>query len=74
MSTTIKVYWHDNNDRTDIREFIDNTFKDVDMTIPGKATAVESSGTHHVVLAEDGKVYAFGNNDHGQCDVSGWQL
>ena len=34
MSTTIKVYWHDNNDRTDIREFIDNTFKDVDMTIP----------------------------------------
>ena len=34
MSTTIKVYWHDNNDRTEIREFIDNTFKDVDMSIP----------------------------------------
>ena len=34
MSTTIKVYWHDNADRTDIREFIDNTFKDADITIP----------------------------------------
>lgn len=34
MSTTIKVYWHDNNDRTEIREFIDSTFKDVDISIP----------------------------------------
>ena len=34
MSTTIKVYWHDNNDRTEIREFIDDTFRDVDMTVP----------------------------------------
>ena len=34
MSTTIKVYWHDNSDRTDIREFIDNTFKDADITVP----------------------------------------
>ena len=34
MSTTIKVYWHDNNDRTEIREFIDTTFQDVDITVP----------------------------------------
>ena len=34
MSTTLKVYWHDNDDRTEIREFIDATFKDVDMTVP----------------------------------------
>lgn len=46
----------------------------VEMAVPGRAVEVESSGTHHVVLAEDGKVYAFGNNDYGQCGVSGWQL
>ncbi len=34
MSTTIKVYWHDNEDRTAIREFIDQTFGDVDLTTP----------------------------------------
>lgn len=34
MSTTLKVYWHDNDDRTEIREFIDSTFKDVDISIP----------------------------------------
>ena len=41
----------------------------VDISVPGKAVAIESSGTHHVVLSEDGKVYAFGNNDFGQCDI-----
>lgn len=46
----------------------------VDMTIDGKAVAVESSGTHHVVLLDDGRVFAFGNNDYGQCNVSAWQL
>ena len=33
MSTTLKVYWHDNDDRTEICEFVDATFKDVDMTV-----------------------------------------
>ena len=40
MSTTIKVYWHDNNDRTEIREFIDTTFQDVDITIPDLSVSV----------------------------------
>jgi integrase len=34
LSTTIKVYWHDDQDRTEIREFINNTFKDVDISTP----------------------------------------
>ena len=40
LSTTIKVYWHDNDDRTEIREFIDNTFKDADITIPDLSESV----------------------------------
>ena len=46
----------------------------VDLSVPGRAVEVESSGTHHVVLTEDGRVYAFGANDYGQCEVSAWQL
>ena len=46
----------------------------VDLSVPGRAVEVESSGTHHVVLTEDGRVYAFGENDYGQCEVSAWQL
>lgn len=34
MSTTIKTYWHDNDDRTEILEFINKTFADVTLTFP----------------------------------------
>lgn len=34
MSTTIKVYWHDNEDRTEIREFIDRIFGDIELPPP----------------------------------------
>ncbi len=40
MSTTIKVYWHDNNDRTEIREFIDKTYADVDLTVPDLSESI----------------------------------
>lgn len=40
LSTTIKVYWHDNHDRTDIREFIDKTFKDVDISTPDLSESI----------------------------------
>lgn len=46
----------------------------VEFNVPGSAVEVESGGTHHVVLCEDGRVYAFGNNDYGQCAVNDWQL
>ena len=57
-----------------VRSFFYRAGDGVDISVPGKAVEIESSGTHHVVLTEDGKVYAFGNNDYGQCAVSGWQL
>lgn len=40
LSTTIKVYWHDDQDRTEIREFIDNTFKDVDISTPDLSESI----------------------------------
>lgn len=33
LNTTIKVYWHDNEDRSDIIQFIDKLMEDVDLTI-----------------------------------------
>ena len=57
-----------------VRSHFYNAGSVVDMTVSGKAIAIESSGTHHVVLTDDGSVYAFGNNDYGQCNVTGWQL
>ena len=42
--------------------------------LDGMAVEAEGSGTHTVVLTADGRVFAFGLNDAGQCDVSGWRL
>ncbi|MBR3502994.1 MAG: hypothetical protein IKO07_01970 [Clostridia bacterium] len=36
--------------------------------------SVSAGDTHSVVLEADGRVYAFGNNDYGQCNVEGWKL
>ena len=44
------------------------------ISVPAQAVEVESSGTHHVVLTADGRVYGFGNNDYGQCNLSDWLL
>ncbi len=33
-----------------------------------------AGGAHSAVLTQDGHVYAFGDNDKGQCDVGGWNL
>ena len=57
-----------------VRSFFYRPGDGVDIQVPGRAVEVESGGTHHVVLTEDGRVYAFGANDYGQCEVSAWQL
>lgn len=57
-----------------VRSFFYRPGDAVEFNVPGLAVEVESSGTHHVVLTTDGSVFAFGNNDYGQCEVSGWQL
>lgn len=38
------------------------------------AVCVSAGSRHSVIMTADGTVYAFGNNEHGQCDVSGWQM
>ncbi|MBR4727527.1 MAG: hypothetical protein IK080_06510, partial [Clostridia bacterium] len=44
------------------------------LPVDGAAVEAEGSGTHSVVLTSDGRVYAFGLNDAGQCDVNDWRL
>lgn len=47
---------------------------DPGIQLNGKAVEIASSGTHHVILLEDGRVQAFGLNDAGQLNVNDWQL
>lgn len=47
---------------------------DPGISVPGQAVEIASGGTHVVILTADGRVYAFGLNDFGQLNVSGWQL
>lgn len=51
-----------------------HTREDTVLPVDGMAVEAEGSGTHTVVLTADGRVFAFGLNDAGQCDVSGWRL
>ncbi len=46
----------------------------VNIAASAKAVEAASSGVHHVVLTEDGRVECFGNNDYGQCNTSDWRL
>lgn len=48
--------------------------EEVQVPIEGKALEIAGSGTHIVVLTEDGRVHAFGSSGAGQCDVSEWRL
>ena len=54
--------------------FTFHTGEDVVLPVEGTAIEAESSGTHTVVLTGDGRVFAFGLNDDGQCNVSEWRL
>ena len=39
-----------------------------------EVVSISAGGAHSVVLEADGSVFAFGNNDYGQCDVLDWNL
>ena len=54
--------------------YVYHTREDTALPVDGMAVEAEGSGTHTVVLTSDGRVFAFGLNDAGQCDVSGWRL
>ena len=47
---------------------------DRELSIEGRAVEIAGSGTHIVVLCDDGRVFAFGSNAEGQCEVSDWRL
>lgn len=40
------------------------------ITMSSPAIEIECSGTHYVILSEDGSVSAYGSNDYGECSVS----
>jgi len=57
-----------------VRSFFYRKGSETDISVPGTAVEIQSSGTHHVVLTDDGRVYAFGSNEYGQCNISDWLL
>ena len=58
----------------EIRTHFFRASDDPGIQLNGKAVEIASSGTHHVILLEDGRVQAFGLNDAGQLNVNDWQL
>ena len=47
----------------------------VEFNVSGKYIVAAAAGAEHYLLVdEDGKVYAFGDNSFGQCDVSSWKI
>ena len=44
------------------------------LFVEGRALEAASSGTHCAVITDEGRVFAFGSNGYGQCDVDDWEL
>ena len=57
-----------------VKSFFFRPSDSVNMQISGKALEIASSGTHHVILTSEGRVYAFGDNSKGQCSTGSWNL
>jgi hypothetical protein len=45
-----------------------------DFSAPGDVVAMAAGGTHCVFVRADGTVAAWGENEHGECDLAGWDL
>ena len=60
--------------RGEVRSFFFRPSDSVNMTVSGSAVEIASSGTHHVILTSDGRVYSFGDNVSGQCATGNWNL
>lgn len=58
----------------EIKSFFFRPSDSVEIKVDGSATEIASSGTHHVVLTSDGRVWSFGENGSGQCDTEVWNL
>ena len=58
----------------EVRLYTFRTGADEPLPVEGAAREAACGGAHWAVLTEDGHVFAFGANDAGQCDVSGWLL
>ena len=45
-----------------------------DFSAPGDVAAMAAGGTHCVFVRSDGTLAAWGENEHGECEVAGWDL
>lgn len=45
-----------------------------DFTAPDNVVAMAAGGTHCVFVRSDGSVAAWGENEHGECEVNAWKL
>lgn len=47
----------------------------IDFNVEGKyIVAAAAGGGHYVLVDSEGKVYAYGDNSFGQCDVGNWKI
>ncbi len=59
----------------EVKSFFFRKSDNVSFELGGaKIIAADAGGGHYVFLSDDGRVFAFGDNESGQCDVSSWQL
>ena len=59
----------------EVKSFFFRESDAVDFNVSGKYIVAAAAGGGHYILADsDGKVYSYGDNAYGQCDVSGWKI
>lgn len=57
-----------------VRLYTFRTGEDAAVPLDGAAKETACSGTHYLILLDDGRVAAFGDNTYGQLNVSEWRL
>ena len=59
----------------EVESFFFRESDSVDFNVSGKyIVAAAAGGEHYLLVDSDGKVYAYGDNTYGQCDVSSWKI
>lgn len=59
----------------EVKSFFFREVDSVDINhAQSKITAVSAGGRHYLLLTDDGKVLAYGDNEKSQCNVQDWQL
>lgn len=57
-----------------VKSFFFRSSDSMNLQVNGSAVEIVSSGTHHVILTSDGRVWAFGQGGSGQLNTGSWNL